>query len=97
MRRNFKNKMGGGGGGREGGKKEAIRSEGGPSGDRERLRETERMSAPGSGICLFKCRPAAAAELSYEFLIRQLIGYGRGYNPIEKALASKQVQVIACP
>lgn len=69
---------------------------GGPTRDGERLRD-ERMSAPGSGICLFKCRPAALTELSYEFLIRQLIGYGRGYNPIEKALASKQVQVIACP
>ena len=34
------------------------------TGDRQRLRETERMSTPKSGICLFKFNPAALAELS---------------------------------
>ena len=34
------------------------------TGDRERLRETERMSTPKSGICLFKFNPAALDELS---------------------------------
>lgn len=67
------------------------------TGEWERLRGMERMVAPGSGVCLFKCSPAALSELSYELLIRQLIGYGQGYNPIEKAFASKQVHAIACP
>lgn len=34
------------------------------AGEKERLRETERMSMPKSGICLFKFSPAALDELS---------------------------------
>lgn len=34
------------------------------TGERGRLRETERMSTPKSGICLFKFHPAALAKLS---------------------------------
>lgn len=36
----------------------------GRTGERERLRETERMSVPKSGICLFKFNPTALDELS---------------------------------
>lgn len=63
----------------------------GRAGERERLRETERMSKLKSGICLFKFNHAALAELEmdglrYEFLIRRLIGYERGRNPIEEGI-----------
>lgn len=71
----------------------------GRAGERERLRETERMSKLKSGICLFKFNHAALAGLEmdglrYEFLIRRLIGYERGRNPIEKAFFPKQGQAI---
>lgn len=61
----------------------------GRAGERGRLRETERMSKLKSGICLFKFNHAALAGLEmdglrYEFLIRRLIGYERGRNPIEE-------------
>lgn len=72
-------------GGREGGRK-GLRW-GGQG--KERLRETERMSKLKSGICLFKFNHAALAGLEmdglrYEFLIRRLIGYEQGRNPIEQ-------------
>lgn len=81
---------------KEGRKKGAVS---GRAGERERLSETERMSKLKSGICLFKFNHAALAELEmdglrYEFLIRRLIGYERGRNPIEKAFFPKQGQAI---
>lgn len=47
------------------------------------------MSKLKSGICLFKFNHAALAGLEmdglrYEFLIRRLIGYEQGRNPIEQ-------------
>jgi len=67
--------------------------------ERKRLSETGRTSELKSGICLFKFNHAALAELEmdglrYEFLIRRLIGYERGRNPIEKAFFPKQGQAI---
>lgn len=58
--------------------------------ERKRLSETGRTSELKSGICLFKFNHAALAELEmdglrYEFLIRRLIGYEQGHNPIEEA------------
>lgn len=58
--------------------------------ERKRLSETGRTSELKSGICLFKFNHAALAELEmdglrYEFLIRRLIGYEQGRNPIEEA------------
>lgn len=66
---------------------------------RGRLREAERMSKLKSGICLFKFNHAALAGLEmdglrYEFLIRRLIGYERGRNPIEEAFFPRQGQAI---
>lgn len=54
------------------------------TGGRERQRECQHLALAFDYSNAVS--PAALAKLSYEFLIRQLIGYRRGCNPIEKSL-----------
>lgn len=67
--------------------------------DWERQRECQRPSLAFAYLnsILQPWLSWAIDGLRYEFLIRQLIGYERGHNPIEKAFSSKQGQVIAYP